>query len=337
MIAPDWRAHLASRQAEIPLSILSEIPGPALTNLLVSYIAKDDLYRIPVPTISDTLAELIHHFVESALSFRSDIVDKNKQIERLLLQFIGLSGWQPSTPLHYTATLIDMTRAGRWDSQYHRPLYIELETAMSANNKLARLVGTVLKGKTVNYSDLGDVPIIRSGDLGNIDTDDRFLRARSSEPIVHLRQGDVLISSIGFGAIGKVQVFDKAGQYGTVSEVTIIRQSRFNPYFLEAFLRSLPGQLQIEQLITGATGQLHLNPKDVEKIYVPVLSDHQQKKFEKMAFELSAVRRRAALHLEYAKKAVELAIDSGSQSAISYLTACKSADHQVVHMESGGA
>ena len=47
----------------------------------------------------------------------------------------------------------------------------------------------------------------------------------------YLRKEDVLISSIGFGSIGKVQVFDKEGRYGTVSEVTVVRQGKLNPFY----------------------------------------------------------------------------------------------------------
>jgi hypothetical protein len=92
---------------------------------------------------------------------------------------------------------------------------------------------------------------------------------------------------------GKVQVFDKPGRYGTVSEVTVVHQTIFNPYYLAAFLRSKVGQYQIGRFITGATGQLHLYPRDVEKIFVPVHDNQQQSEFQTIAENVRQHRQRA--------------------------------------------
>ncbi|MCB1874813.1 MAG: restriction endonuclease subunit S [Chromatiales bacterium] len=169
------------------------------------------------------------------------------------------------------------------------------------------------------YSEDGTIPIIRSGDLGNIDNNDDFLRSSETENIFYLKKGDVLISSIGFGSIGKVQVFDKEGRFGTVSEVTVVRQSKYNPYYLAAFFRSMPGQMQIERYITGATGQLHLYPRDVSKFWVPVLPKYQQNAFEVLAKQSDVKRNNASHLLDAAKRAVEIAIERNESAALNYL------------------
>jgi restriction endonuclease S subunit len=103
-----------------------------------------------------------------------------------------------------------------------------------------------------------------------------------------------------------VQVFDRQDRlYATVSEVTVIRQSRVNPYYLQFFLQSLAGQLQIERWITGATGQLHLYPRDVEKIIVPILPAAQQLEFEETATKARRIKQEAKQLLEDAKQRVE--------------------------------
>ncbi len=126
--------------------------------------------------------------------------------------------------------------------------------------------------------------------------------ARSSEPVTYINRDDVLISSIGYGSIGKIQVFDKPGKYGTVSEVTIIRQNRLNPHYIVAFLRSKAGQYQIDRLITGATGQLHLYPRDVAKIFVPLLHSNTQHEFQTIADEVRQQRQRGRELLIHAER-----------------------------------
>jgi hypothetical protein len=129
----------------------------------------------------------------------------------------------------------------------------------------------------------------------------------------------VLISSIGFGSIGKVQVFDKSGTYGTVSEVTVIRQKQVNPYFVASFLRSPYGQMQIERYITGATGQLHLYKRDVRKIFIPLVSDADQGTCEALALKAAAARSQARELIAEAKRGIEIAIEESEVAALNYL------------------
>lgn len=291
------------------------------TNLLVSYIAKDDLYRLPFPVISDPLRLAIHEKVQAALDCRKEILGKTAEAEATLLAALGLAGWSPPEPLSYTARAADIVAAGRNDAQYFRPKYDALIAFMDSQHDLATLAGVVTKGRSVSYSEDGDVKIIRSGDLNDLENDARFLLADSSEPIAYLRKGDVLISSIGFGSIGKVQVFDKDGKYGTVSEVTIVRQKTFNPYYLAAFLSSEAGQLQIDRFITGATGQLHLYPRDVQNIHIPIASEAVQNEIEAMVQSAFTARARSRALLSSAKRVVEIAIEDGEAAALAFLAA----------------
>jgi hypothetical protein len=96
-----------------------------------------------------------------------------------------------------------------------------------------------------------------------------FLRAAPGNGTVYLKAGDVLISSIGMGSIGKISlVIDPTG-FCTVSEVTILRDSTVPPEYLWAYLSTKEGQSQIEREVTGATGQQHLLKSKVQGILIP--------------------------------------------------------------------
>ncbi len=289
------------------------------TNLLVAYIAKDDLYRIPVPKFSSSLNEMVHEFVEASLEIRGQILAKQSEAELCMLEALDLKEWTPADPLTYTGRLSDFALEQRWDAQFYRPKFNDLTRLHKEKFDLFDLKGLLLKGRTVPYSSEGDIPIIRSGDLTDIEDETRLYKSNSSEPIFYLEKGDVLISSIGFGSIGKVHVFDKEGKFGTVSEVTVIRQTDLNPYYLAAYLRSELGQLQIERYITGATGQLHLYPRDVEKFLIPILSKTEQQKFELLHNEARKLKTSSGTLLEAAKRVVEIAIEDGEATAFTYL------------------
>lgn len=274
---------------------------------------------IEIIFVAEVLQRRVRATIEKAHAALHATATFHEQAEEALLTALGLGDWTPPEPLAYSVTLSALKAAERWDSQFHRPVVDDLRDKLKNRFCLEDLSGRVLKGRSVAYDEDGDIPIIRSGDLVDIDDNDRFLRAPSTEPITYLRPGDVLISSIGFGSIGKVHVFDKPGRYGTVSEVTIVRQDSLNPYYLAAFLRSRAGQYQIDRFITGATGQLHLYPRDVAKIFVPVLSADKQQEFQVITEQVRRERARASELLERAKRAVEIAIEDGEAAALAFL------------------
>lgn len=148
--------------------------------------------------------------------------------------------------------------------------------------QISDLTARPLKGKNIAYSEEGEFPVIRSGDISNNFQPDLLLRSSDRAEAFFVRKNDILISSIGQGSIGKVQLFRSSGDFATVSEVTVVRISGFSPACLSAFLASSYGQAQIERYVTGATGQLHLYPNDVDRILVPDFSTAFQSRITKI-------------------------------------------------------
>jgi type I restriction enzyme S subunit/type I restriction enzyme M protein len=276
---------------------------------------------IEVVFFSSTLEKAIHRVLNAATSERQSGLEDLAQLEQRLIASLGLADWTPPEPLTYIRTLSNLRAAGRWDSQFHLP-HVDAYLDRLANRFELRSMGSlgeVTNGESVQYSESGLTPIIRSGDLVDLDDENRFLRAADGQPFFKLEKGDVLISSIGFGSIGKVQVFDKADNFGTVSEVTVVRQKYLDPYFLAAFLRSKSGQVQIERWITGATGQLHLYPRDVKRIMVPLGDEALQRSMRQGAENVRRARLKAGQLLGAAKRAVEIAIEQGETAALRFL------------------
>lgn len=132
----------------------------------------------------------------------------------------------------------------------------------------------VLTGTTPKeYVAEAECVVVRSGDLvapfiypacGR-----PFLRTPRFPKAVELRQGDVLISSIGMGSIGKISLVMDAQNFITVSEVTILRHLSVPPECVFAYLRTSVGQRLIAREVTGATGQQHLLPRNASRVVVP--------------------------------------------------------------------
>lgn len=152
----------------------------------------------------------------------------------------------------------------------------------SPHLRISDLTGRPLKGSNVPYLDGGDFAVVRSGDISNNFQPHLLLRSSARDDAFFLQKNDILVSSIGQGSIGKVQLFRHDGEFATVAEVTVVRVAKFEPAYVAAFLASSYGQAQIERYVTGATGQLHLYPSDVERIFIPDRSARFQRKIKQI-------------------------------------------------------
>ncbi len=162
----------------------------------------------------------------------------------------------------------------RLDPEFYQPKYTQLcNDFKDISIPLKNIVDQLSTGKTPKYfEDSNTVPVIRSGDLDTFFLHEKtkgLLRTRIIYKGIDLKSGDILISAIGKGSIGKVSLYVGDGTATTVSEVVILKESKITPHLLAAYLSSTYGQLQIEQQITGSTGQLHLIRQYLENILIP--------------------------------------------------------------------
>lgn len=271
------------------------------------------------PQLQSRVAALMVGYAETQLQLSNLAQEKTATINAA----VGISGWQPAEASSYSASFTEVASSKRLDAEYHAPRYGELARLLEAKHATTALgdIAQVTKGRPVSYDDEASLPVVRSGDVGSIAGSGGLLRTPDETRAFRLRRGDVLVSSIGFGSIGRVQVFNLDGDYATVSEVTVIRQDVLDPYYLEAFLQSQAGQLQLHRFITGATGQLHLYPSDVAKCVVPIPSEHEQLRFNELWVLTERLESKANAKLNAAIRAVEVAVESGEAAADEFLDA----------------
>ena len=173
----------------------------------------------------------------------------------------------------------DVLESGRIDADYFQPDDLQvIRKIAAAKGSALESIASILNGRTPQgYDSNGSVAVVRSGDLVSpliYPTCGRpFLRTRSTQKHVRLQPGDILISSIGVGSIGKISLVIDPASLITVSEVTVLRNAKIPPEYLFAYLASETGQSQIKREITGATGQQHLLKSKVAKISIPAMSD----------------------------------------------------------------
>ena len=232
------------------------------------------------------------------------------QAEQLLLDEIGFKDLDLSHQLYWTVPFKKTKEADRLDAEHFQPKYDRVvEFIKRLQHTTLRDLGKVLRGRNPSrYAEEG-IPVIRAIDLRNILDTTVFLRCPPEKGLFYLHRGDILISSIGWGSIGKVATFVHPERMATVSEVSVIRQTEMEPFALQIFLQSPLGQLQLERWITGSTGQLHLYPRDIETVVVPYLVSSLQQRIADLVTQSWEARQKARRLLEEAKSKVESLIE----------------------------
>ena len=105
---------------------------------------------------------------------------------------------------------------------------------------------------------------------------------------------------------------------GALLHLTVKDKRTVLPDYLTLVLNSNIVQMQAERDSNGAIIQ-HWKPSEIENVVVPVLEMEQQKKIVELVQKSFALRKQSKQLLEDAKSAVEMAIEQGEKTALTWL------------------
>lgn len=302
------------------------------TNLLISFVSKDDLYRIPVPTFSIKFENQIELIFNKIFNFRKQSTSTYSQAESLLLETLGMTNFAPqSESINIKSFQDSFAKSKRLDAEHYQPKYDQLLEAFDATGfeivNIDAIVFEMLNGAEVReYQDDG-VPYLRIGDLKYLDIDSDSVvcidpqSAEKGLNKIELLTGDVLLSRSGSLAVSAV--VDSNWTHALISSHLIrlrIRDNRFDPYFFALFLSITPGKMQIQQWSNGGV-QPEINQPALKGIYVPVVPKNTQLQIRKLILKAKELRNESTRLLEIAKRAVEIAIEKDEAAGMAYLKA----------------
>lgn len=173
-----------------------------------------------------------------------------------------------------------------WDVRHYLPLYSQNRHNITSSKYESvqlesLLLENVHRGVTPEYQN-GGVGVIKTANVnkGEITPSDQFIGEDFWEKNLRGRveDGDVLVTSTGEGSIGKIAIYRSNNKALADNHVAIIRvdKGKILPEFLAYFLRSSAGLLQLEQAITGSTGQTELYPHGISQVLIPLPSLDEQ-------------------------------------------------------------
>ena len=222
-----------------------------------------------------------------------------------------------------------LLKSGRLDAEYYQPKYDALFEALSCFNckplgggkGIVRIKKSIEPGSEA-YLEEG-IPFVRVSDVNKygIAKTEVFIDHNTVQNIESLypKKDTILFSKDGsVGIAYKVENDSKFVTSGALLHLIVRNTKEVLPDYLTLVLNSPVVQLQAERDSNGAIIQ-HWKPSEIEQVVIPILDMPTQERIAVKVQESFALRRKSKELLEYAKHAVEMAIEQGETIALNWL------------------
>ncbi|MBA7517769.1 hypothetical protein ES705_09823 [subsurface metagenome] len=220
--------------------------------------------------------------IETLVKNFFDLIEKTKslysQAEKLLLEKLGLEGFQEKYELSYTTNLSKVFGVHRIDAEYFQTTYDRFMGCLKEHSEIAKLKEFILdfqKPKTLYEPKVGDFLLTKDVMPGTAYV--------VKEPVEGIAAGSILILEIN--------------------------ENKINKEYLALCINSIIGNLQIERE-GGGSIITHWRPEQIENLHVPILYRKVQEEISSLIKQSHETKQRARELWEETKRKVEKTIEN---------------------------
>ena len=301
--------------------------GAAQTGLLL-----EDFDQLFIPMFGDKFQKKIRRLVNQIYKCMQQAVLTYERAQDYIKSAIEFDAVVPNNTSSVKSLNDRFKTTGRLDAEYYQAKY-DVYFSSLQRFETTRLPDEfdIFKNSGTDYAEgISDVGVIKTKQLTNSGVDTDGVESYFTNEVcaqnksTFIANNDVIFASMGVGSLGKVSLFsfDDDKQFVTDSTLRIYRAkdtTRILPEVLCIFLQSTIGQELIYRYVVGSTGIINIYDDDIAKIPIPILDTELQKDIAAKVQESFALRRKSKQLLEYAKQAVEMAIEQGEEVALVWL------------------
>ena len=289
-----------------------------------------EVESVMIPILSEGFQNEIEIVVQMAQKKQSDSRAKYEEAEMAMETLLDIQMVRQENPVSAIKSLsTSFLKTGRFDAEYYQPKYdVLFETIgkhlckpLGGENGIVSIKKSIEPGSEA-YQDDG-IPFVRVSDVSKFEITEPNLFLSSSivenPESLFPKKDTILFSKDGsVGIAYKVEEDMRLITSGALLHLKVRDTSQVLPDYLTLVLNSPVVQLQAERDSNGAIIQ-HWKPSEIEKVTIPILDMAIQKDISAKVQESFALRRQSKELLEYAKQAVEMAIEQGEDAALAWL------------------
>ncbi|MYA55411.1 hypothetical protein F4X88_03865 [Candidatus Poribacteria bacterium] len=288
-----------------------------------SNVNLEEVKRIEIPLLGNQLQKEITSSFDKAFHLIQSSEKVYHQAQTLLFTELGLADWQPEQQRTFVKNFSDTERAGRIDADYFQPKYDEIEKGIENYSNRSNKIKNEFKQnkstfevdpeKLYRYVEIGSVNV-STGEIVPEEVLGKDLPANAKRV---LKKGDVIISKVRTYR-GAITIVREDGYVGSGAFCVLSENGQVNKETLLACLRSKLFLTWSWKPNTG-TSYPTLNDDDILDFPIPILPKEKQVEMQQKVDESFSLHKHAKDLLEYAKRAVEIAIEQDEQTAINWL------------------
>ena len=291
-------------------------------------------YQLTLPRVKavdvfladDKLQKAVNRLCGKSREFQKNSNEAYQFAEQTLMEIVKCPDFSAFGTHSIKSINESFTLSGRLDAEYYQPKYDALFGTLSrfkcaklgGANGLVNITKSIEPGSEA-YVEEG-IPFVRVSDVSRFELSEPEIKLRSDilpNPEVLFPQKDTILLSKD-GSVGiayKVETPMSVITSGALLHLKIRNKSTILPDYLTLVLNSPIVQLQAEQDSNGAIIQ-HWKPSEIENVIIPILEMDLQKEIVAKVQESFTLRKQSKQLLEYAKQAVEIAIEQGEGVAL---------------------
>lgn len=287
-----------------------------LTNTLIGFVSKGELYNIPVPLFPDDLQREIAERVRSSLDAARRARDLYVEAEALLESALGLDRLDLTPRLFYERPFADVRDAGRVDAEYFQP------PKKAVLDALKKMPGIPLHQQFKSIRQLwqpdqaGPDELVRNYDLTDAlqpfldETVEPATRKTIASTKKRLRPGDLVVSRLR-SYLKEIAVVLDSGRIPLVGSTEFIvlrpQEGSMRVEALLAFLRSKYVQTVLQWSQDGSNHP-RFHEDELLNFRIPQVVQDRQDEVAGLIQSAIQARRDAKAMLEEAKSMVEKAV-----------------------------
>ena len=298
------------------------------TGMVQQGLSLEKVRQIPIPQMSITFQDKICEIVENAFARKKESVWSYDAANRILDDMIGIKDLCATT-ISKKSFFQSFVKTGRLDAEYYQPKYDILfdELKKFSCKRLGGPNGIINIKKSIEpgseaYTEDG-IPFVRVSDISKFGISEPDIKLRSdiipNPEVLFPPKDTILLSKDGsVGIAYKVEATMPIITSGALLHLKVRDKTEVLPDYLTLVLNSPVVQLQAERDSNGAIIQ-HWKPSEIENVIIPILDMDTQKEIAAKVQEAFTLRKQTKQLLEYAKQAVEMAIEQGEDVALAWL------------------
>lgn len=283
----------------------------------------DSIRNFIIPSFSEEFQKKIEDTILSAQKIERRADENYHAAEKTLSEALNLENFNPTSEnITIKSFSASFSLSGRLDAEFYQPKYDDLKKFLE-NLKTYELGDLVKIFKSIEpgsdcYGTEG-TPFIRVSDVNKFGIAEPEIKLAGNYDVsLFPRKNTILLSKDGsIGIAYKVREDLAAITSGALLHLTI-KDKSILPDYLTLVLNSEIVQMQAERDSNGAIIK-HWKPDDIKKVVIPVVEREIQEKIAAQVAESFRLRSESEKLLFKAKKAVEIAIESGEDVAIKFL------------------